>query len=455
MWIIGLFYVLGKTADYFFCPSLEELSSLLKMSPEVAGLTLLALGNGAPDVSSVIAGVVGSNSFSIAIGELFGAGLFVTSIVVAMIVLVSGKVKLSAYDFLRDNLSYIISVIAVFFITWSCRVGLVESIILLLFYIFYVVVALMVHYCKCSCFKKRSEYENINALESTPLLEGMEYSEEEEFKYFTLRNWYEWFTSKHWVKRIFIIISTIIYFPVYISIPGSEVWNRYQVVLVPVTSIPVIFLAFDLFGKTVNGFPLVVIVMLCMIVFSVIIFFTTEWDKPPVYKYVFLPLCFGLSVAWIYITANELVSVLKTFGILFNISHGIMGSTVLAWGNSIGDMVSNIAITRKGIPTMAMSASYGGPIFNLLVGLGLAMLIKNIKTYPNPFPVIPDQHFFATSGFLFFCLYATLFMVLLRKFKVYRSYGIFLLILYVSFTIIIILIEAKVIWKTIPDSICA
>ncbi len=44
----------------------------------------------------------------------------------------------------------------------------------------------------------------------------------------------------------------------------------------------------------------------------------------------------------------------------------VLGLTVLAWGNSIGDMSTNMAMARKGLANMAMTACYAGPVFNLL-----------------------------------------------------------------------------------------
>jgi len=44
LWLVLLISLLGTTADYFFVPALEYLSfDMLKLSPEIAGITLLAL----------------------------------------------------------------------------------------------------------------------------------------------------------------------------------------------------------------------------------------------------------------------------------------------------------------------------------------------------------------------------------------------------------------------------
>lgn len=42
---------------------------------------------------------------------------------------------------------------------------------------------------------------------------------------------------------------------------------------------------------------------------------------------------------WIYAVANELVDLLQAIGIIWSIGDAILAITVLAWGNSLGDMV--------------------------------------------------------------------------------------------------------------------
>ena len=61
-WLLMLLLALGSTADNFLMPQLNYLSELLRLRPDVAGVTLLAFGNGAPDVFSAIAVATGNTN---------------------------------------------------------------------------------------------------------------------------------------------------------------------------------------------------------------------------------------------------------------------------------------------------------------------------------------------------------------------------------------------------------
>lgn len=58
LWLGLLIMLLASTADVFFMPALNFLSEVLQLSPAVAGITLMAMGNGAPDVFTAIAGEI-------------------------------------------------------------------------------------------------------------------------------------------------------------------------------------------------------------------------------------------------------------------------------------------------------------------------------------------------------------------------------------------------------------
>jgi sodium/potassium/calcium exchanger 6 len=80
---------------------------------------------------------------------------------------------------------------------------------------------------------------------------------------------------------------------------------------------------------------------------------------------------FCIAATWIDTIADNLVNLLDFVGIILKIPAPIVGLTILAWGNSMGDLSANMTMARKGLANMAMTACFAGPLFNILVGLGL------------------------------------------------------------------------------------
>lgn len=87
---------------------------------------------------------------------------------------------------------------------------------------------------------------------------------------------------------------------------------------------------------------------------------------------------FFISILWISIFATEIVAILKAASLVFNMSESILGVTVFAFGNCIGDFVSNLTIASMGMPMMAFSACFGGPLLSLCsLGVSCAMQISH------------------------------------------------------------------------------
>lgn len=88
---------------------------------------------------------------------------------------------------------------------------------------------------------------------------------------------------------------------------------------------------------------------------------------------------FVMSVFWIWLFAGIMIDLLKVLGLLTGLPTTLLGLTVLAWGNSIGDLMANTSIAKKGYVEMALTGCYASPLFNILLGLGISTLRSNLQ----------------------------------------------------------------------------
>lgn len=117
-----LMYNLSSTADDYLSPSLEYLTEKSGISESLAGVTLLAFGNGAPDVFAAISatggGDQGSDSTLLTICNLVGSTLFISTIVLTLTVRAvdEKRIKVTPFFFIRDLVFYILMNVYLFFI---------------------------------------------------------------------------------------------------------------------------------------------------------------------------------------------------------------------------------------------------------------------------------------------------------------------------------------------------
>lgn len=118
-----LFRLLGSTADDYFSPSLEMFSTQLGLPPRFAGVTLLALGNGASDVSATMNAIASDpeNGYKMSLGALTGGAMFVTTVVAGSVILAGGGVVCRG-ALVRDVAALGVTVIVV---AWNLEKGVV------------------------------------------------------------------------------------------------------------------------------------------------------------------------------------------------------------------------------------------------------------------------------------------------------------------------------------------
>lgn len=156
---------------------------------------------------------------------------------------------------------------------------------------------------------------------------------------------------------------------------------------------------------------------------------------------------FLISLSWISTIANEVVSLIKAIGVILHISDAILGLTIFAIGNSLGDLVSNITIAKLGFPMMALSACFGGPMLNILVGVGVSCLTMIFR---RDAPVFGNGHQYrielsrtliVSAVTLLTTLLFLLIAVPLNEWKITRKIAIITISFWVISTIVNVIVE--------------
>ncbi|KAI0482420.1 Sodium/calcium exchanger protein-domain-containing protein [Xylariaceae sp. FL0804] len=145
------------------------------------------------------------------------------------------------------------------------------------------------------------------------------------------------------------------------TLPDEESgWNRWLLILQlftgPLFCVFIVWanMAEDLDRPVMGLVRALLVALVCSLVLLGVVLMTTSPERRPKYHFLFCFLGFVISIAWISTVAGEVVGVLKTFGVILDISEAILGLTVFAVGNSIGDLVADITVARLGYPVMAL-----------------------------------------------------------------------------------------------------
>ncbi|KAI7814939.1 putative sodium/potassium/calcium exchanger 6, partial [Triplophysa rosa] len=477
LWLFVLFLVLGLIASDFFCPNLSAISSTLRLTHNVAGVTFLAFGNGAPDVFSAMAAFSHPQTAGLAVGALFGAGIFVTTVVAGSIALVK-PFTVASRPFLRDVIFYMVAVFWTFTILYKGHITLGETVGYLGLYIVYVLAVVVSAY-----IYSRQKHQLNGSLENSGRgqeeilptdshrrnLSGSIQAHDVEYEPllpFTLsttqiflnainpvdsRTWRRQRRSGRLLKIIKVPVEVVLLLtvPVVDTDKEDHNWKRPLNCFHIITGPLVCVLTFQsgAYGLyLIEGELPVWVLIACIGAFlSGIVFFTTTNEHPPPYHFLFSLLGFVVSALWISTVASEIVSVLHLLGIVLSLSNTVLGLTLLAWGNSIGDCFADITIARQGYPRMAISACFGGIIFNMLFGVGLGCLVQMFHN-DNVITLEPEGVLcWVLSGALGISLVFSFILVPLQCFHLNRVYGIFLLVFYVVFLIVALLTEFKII----------
>ncbi|XP_066913377.1 LOW QUALITY PROTEIN: sodium/potassium/calcium exchanger 2-like [Clytia hemisphaerica] len=137
--VLYMFLALAIICDEFFVPALHVISSILKISDDVAGATFMAAGGSAPELFTSIIGVFFSDS-QVGFGTIVGSAVFNVLFVIGMCAMCSKTLlELTWWPLLRDSIFYIIALILLIIFFSDSSISWHESLGLFLVYIAYVI----------------------------------------------------------------------------------------------------------------------------------------------------------------------------------------------------------------------------------------------------------------------------------------------------------------------------
>ncbi|XP_043269137.1 mitochondrial sodium/calcium exchanger protein-like [Venturia canescens] len=528
LWLFYLFLILGTTADNLnfrlfplppgraqhensFCPSLSVIAEVMHLSENIAGVTILAFGNGAPDIFTSL--VSDEREMIIMFTELIGAGIFVTAIIAGSVVLVS-PCRIPFKSFTRDCCFYIIAVSWIAYTSEDQIIHLWEALSLIFIYIMFlaVVIAMQIYdnreemlkgriprlqdpellrtyvayrtgnqqsnrrpsaglTLRSRAYSLRAKLDVAIATEmamkkrmagvTDDMAAGRSADEDDEapppshrptglFREFLYDispiTAQEWADANVCVKIILVLRAPVTFvlqciIPVVNETAEKRGWSKLlnctQLVISPTLAL----VKLEVWHVFLGPMPILLIVFILSVAAASYVFWTTNVNESPKYHNAFAFLGFGSAMLVVYVIANEVMAVLHCFGYASGITDAMLGITLLAWGNSIGDLISNVAIARRGFPRMGYSACFGGPLFNTLLGLGLSWALAaarhdNYRTKIRTSDMMPG-----CLTFLLASLIASLIYLNVTGFLARRSYGYLLFSLYAVFLFINILSE--------------
>eukprot|EP00040_Diaphanoeca_grandis_P024277 m.133217 g.133217 ORF g.133217 m.133217 type:complete len:594 (+) comp29662_c0_seq2:330-2111(+) len=500
IWLMFLFVNLALVVDARVVPNVTTIAKLMRMSDGLAGLTLLAFGNGVVDIFSAGAAVMASeDGGTLGVSVLLGCGLYVTLVVSGTIsYLFEPDVQPRVLG--RDAGFYLIGLCWMAYVLYDHTIELWEVIMFPSVYVIYVIFAIIMErfdksgqsvigFLLCRPWKEEKKQhlkgEMVPLISDTtagatpfifttaydddvchegvhpgiiqslqrytrlkeaalrhPRSSGSLYDTYTRLDIFDTHEGAPWAEKSRLTKivvmfqvpmRVLVAIST----PVVFHEDSNIAWDRRLHVIIAFCS-PAVLVAVameDAFYWEFSAkepLPTMVIALCVGLALALIVQTTSVASKAPKYNNVFAVLGFTVSLFFIYAISEEVVSVIRSFGIMWQIPTSLVAMVILGAGNGTCDLVSNYLIASQGRPQIAIGAIYGAPCLNLYMGLTCMGVVAMIK-YGLPFKIKSDAQIYIGLGFIMVALIVALGSSFAGKLK--KKHAKFFLFTYAMFLV--------------------
>ncbi|MFC1626714.1 calcium/sodium antiporter [Patescibacteria group bacterium] len=153
------FFLLALIVEEYFVPTLDKISSIFKLSPDIAGATLMAAGSSAPELFiSLFALIKPGDYANVGAGTIVGSAIFNVLVIIGISAAFKAA-KLRWQPVIRDLLFYCLSIIVLLISFWDGILTTTETGLFVGMYLLYLGILIF--------WKKFVPYNDINPIEET------------------------------------------------------------------------------------------------------------------------------------------------------------------------------------------------------------------------------------------------------------------------------------------------
>src|SRR3990167_4748536 len=418
--LVMAFFLLGQIASSYLTPVLTKISLALNLSETLSGVTLLAFANGAPDIIASYSAAGAEGGIYITIGNLFGACLFCSTLVLGRCISVSpGPVKMEKYQWLRDLVFYVLA--ALLLLCYGIMEKINRWMVGVFFVIYFIYIAIVLYQDRLAQseakaaineegddYKIRREADKKRVEDKIHKVIAGETDIQQSFVH-TLGSDGQMEAKQRKltltaaeVKQIYAKevqqvaeeqpadvsqsdkILGMLTLPLKLlptmTIPNLDEEEGPRTDLIALTplsaSILVCLLSkeFNLEAKVFGINVFIVGGSVGLIASGLTYYLKREGNKA--YEWVLVPFALVASIMWLKFSAGTVVDMIEYASVLFGLNKVLLGATVLGIGNSLADFFANSSLSASGYSVMACTGSIAGQLFNLLMSIPIN-LYKN------------------------------------------------------------------------------
>ena len=432
--IFAAFYIFGCLAylcDCYFVPALEVLTERLKIQPEVAGATFMAIGSSSPELFASLIGVYVAED-DVGVGTIIGSAVFNILFVIGFCIIVSPSVLcIDVYPIVRDAAFYTLSLIPLAAICMDGEVDWYDAVALVLLYGLYIF--MMYH----SVTLEKNFYNwfpmarpEEKPKETTPMLvkNGEQVLTTAQAKAIEAGNGHVPTTDSANGEAKFLINGEQLEIKITDTSRDEcqdDSGSSYCSDLYPPA------------GKLKK-------VMWLLGLPIIILFWLTIPDTSKLRWRRWFPMAFFVSLVYIAGFSYVLVYMVTVIGYTAGVPDIVMGLIFMACGASVPDALASIIVAKRGHGRMSISNCIGSNVFDILLGLGLPWLMKTLIThYGHAVPIISGSIKF-TVFILIGSVVTMMFVFWISRWKLRWPAGIMLIATYLGFMTVSCLFEMNV-----------